>query len=104
SGKAFLQASDNPTEAVQALQGRQMINVNEQYQKSLTLANGWVTYTDQNLDTVIKGLQDARQEVVQVSNDVTFAPGSQQREASAKAINAILEEMLGYANAQYEGR
>ncbi|MBM3464004.1 MAG: hypothetical protein FJX76_18065, partial [Armatimonadetes bacterium] len=60
SGKAFLQASDNPTEAVQALQGRQMINVNEQYQKSLTLANGWVTYTDQNLDTVIKGLQDAR--------------------------------------------
>lgn len=103
-GKSFLKASDAPADAAQALQARQLIGNNEQFQKNIQTAHGWVTYTDQQLNAVMTTLQDARQTVVQLSNDVTFEPGSPERMAAAEKIDAMLEEMMGYANEQYEGR
>lgn len=104
SGKSILQASDNPIEEDLALQTRSAINSNEQFDKNLSSANGWVQYTDQNLNSVISALQSAKQQVVEVSNDVNTAPGSPQRTAAAQSVNALLEEMVSYGNAQYENR
>lgn len=103
-GKSFLQASDAPADAAQALQARALIGTNDQFQENIQTAHGWVTYSDQQLNGVMGALQDARKLVVQVSNDVTFEAGSPQRLGAAEKIDAILEEMLGYANAQFEDR
>jgi flagellar hook-associated protein 3 FlgL len=104
SGKQFLAPSDNPTHAAAALQARQHINVNEQFSKNIATAHGWLEYTDTQLNGVMKGLQEARAKVVQASNDITFEAGSPQRLGAAETVDAILEEMLTYANASYEGR
>lgn len=101
TGKRINKPSDDPYGTDSALSFRQRITMNEQYQRNIENAQGFMGFTDNTLDAINTILLDAKSTAVQADNDNLQA---QDRLVSANEINQNLEELLNQANTQFAGK
>jgi flagellar hook-associated protein 3 FlgL len=101
TGKNITQPSDDPFIASQAVLFRQRIGSNDQLQKNLDQARGWLDATDTSLGSLTGILQRARQLSIQVSNDTYTA---QDRKNAANEIHQLLLNAVDIANSKFGGQ
>ncbi|PPK92143.1 flagellar hook-associated protein 3 FlgL [Kineococcus xinjiangensis] len=102
SGKSISKASDNPAAAAEALRHRSDIAANEQYARNITDGRMLLDVQEGVLDSALKGLQKVKALAVQGAS--TGNNDAAAREAIAKQVDAIREELLGAANTKHLGR
>jgi flagellar hook-associated protein 3 FlgL len=101
SGKEITRPSDNPYGTSRALVLRGQLEGNQQYQRNVGEAGGWLTVTDTALGTMGDVVQRARELLVQGGNDTG---GQSARDAIALEIDNLVDSLKQEADAQYEGR
>ncbi len=101
SGKTFTKPSDNPIGTARVLSFNSVLNSQEQYEKNMRDAQGWLDTTDGALDNANKVLQRARELSVYGANG-TMSDDS--RKALAEEVNMLTEELVQIANTNYGGR
>ena len=101
SGKSLNVPSDNPTVIAQDLTVRADNTVQTQIGQNLSDLNSQLTTVDGALASLSNVLQSARNLAVEGANDTTNAT---QRQDIAQQIDALLQETIGLANTQYNGK
>jgi flagellar hook-associated protein 3 FlgL len=101
TGQAFSQPSDAPFDAATAVGLRQRIGLNDQLQRNLDQAQGWLQATDSALGTLTDNLQRARQLALQATND-TYTPADRQK--IADEVHQLLLSSVDVGNSSYAGQ
>ena len=101
SGKRINKSSDDPFGADSAHAFRQRITMNEQYQRNIENAEGFMGFTDNTLDSINTILMNARSTAIQADNDNLQEVD---RLVAANEINQDLEDLLNRANTQFAGK
>ena len=101
SGAKISVASDDPAAASDMLRLRGEQRVQDQYVRSASDGNSWLTTVDSSIQSSLTTLRNVRDLTVQ-SGDVGL--GQSSREALATEIDGLRDTMLSQANATYLGR
>jgi flagellar hook-associated protein 3 len=101
TGKSLNAPSDDPTVIAQDLTVRADNVVQTQLGKNFTDLTNQLTTVDGALSNVTSALQSARNLAVEGASDTLNAS---QRQDIATQINQILNEVIGFANTQYNGK
>jgi flagellar hook-associated protein 3 FlgL len=101
SGKEITRPSDDPYGTSRALALRGELEGNQQYQRNVDEANGWLTVTDTALGKMGDVVQRARELLVQGGSDTT---GQQARDSIALEVDNLVDSLKQEADTQYEGR
>lgn len=99
--KKFTKPSDDPVTAMMGMTYRSNVNQIEQFSRNISEANNWVNTTDDALNHAVLVLQRVRELTVQASNG-TYE-GSQ-REAIAKEIEQLREQLISIGDTQIAGK
>ncbi|WP_067473342.1 flagellin N-terminal helical domain-containing protein [Actinomadura hibisca] len=103
SGKMISVPSDSPTGTASALQLRGDVRVQQQYQRNVDDALGWLGTIDTALSSATTQLNGARDLVLQGISSGTGG-SADAREALATEIDNIRSSLIGVANTSYLGR
>lgn len=98
SGKRIDRPSEDPIGLSKVLINRTELNGITQYQKTIDLANGWLSRTDSICNNLDNLLGRASEIAVQEAS-ATATPGT--RTGAAEEIRQIREMVLGHANSKY---
>jgi flagellar hook-associated protein 3 FlgL len=101
SGKRLQKPSDDPFGTSRALQLRNELDANKQYQRNVGEASSWQDVADTALANISNYVMRARELVVQGANGTTSQEG---RAAIAIEIDQIIEAIKTEGNTQYAGR
>jgi flagellar hook-associated protein 3 FlgL len=101
SGRELTRPSDDPFATSRALQFRNDLAVNRQYQRNVTEAASWQSVVDTALDKVSAYISRSRELLLQGANGTA---GPTEREAIAMELEQIVDAIKSEANAQYAGR
>jgi flagellar hook-associated protein 3 FlgL len=101
SGKELTNAADDPYAVSRALQLRNDLASNQQYQRNVSDASSWHSVTDTTLSHISDYVLRARDLVVQGAND-TAGPGG--RSAIVAELTQIVDSIKSEANTQIAGR
>ncbi len=101
TGKSFQLLSQDPANGLLGLQLQEQINQKTQVQTNLTTDLSYMNETDSVLTTVANQLNSV-QSTVEAAVNATSTPAQQQ--AAAQQVQSALQQLLGVANTQYEGR
>jgi len=101
TGRRITRPSDDPTGTVTSLVLRSKDAENEQAQKNIDLAAGWLNATDVGLQDVSGLVQRVRELTVQGANETL---SSQERSALAAEVDQLLEHTMQIANTRYGDR
>jgi flagellar hook-associated protein 3 FlgL len=97
TGQRILTPSDDPSAAVRALDLKESLENNKQFQSNIQAVRSRLEFEDSALAGVDNVLQRARELTVQSLND-TLSPSD--RRAIGQEMQQLLDEMLGLANAR----
>jgi flagellar hook-associated protein 3 FlgL len=100
SGKQLTRPSDDPYAVSRAMNLRQTMDANSQYQSNIGDAQGWQNATETALSGISDYLSTARDLVVQGSSDTLDAAS---RGTIADSIDQIIQGIKETANQQYAG-
>ncbi len=98
SGKRIGKPSDDPLGLSRVLGYRTELSAFEQYQKSIDLADGWLSQTNSVINEVDDLLARASELAVQMASSTSTQSG---RLGAAEEIRQIREMVLGLANSKY---
>jgi flagellar hook-associated protein 3 FlgL len=101
SNRQIERPSDDPYNAARALQLRESLAGNQQYQRNIKDGQGWQETAEAAMSSITDATQRARDLLVQGTSDTTD-PAS--RESIAKEIDQLVAGIKQDANATYEGR
>lgn len=101
SGKELTAPADDPYGVTRAMQLRNDLASNQQYQRNVTDANSWHAVTDTTLSNISDYVLRARDLVVQGSTDTA---GTQGRQAVISELTQIVDGIKSEANTQIGGR
>jgi flagellar hook-associated protein 3 FlgL len=101
TGIALNEPSDDPTVIAQDLAVRNDSAVTTQVGQNLTGLNNLLSTTDSTLSSLTSILQSARNLAIEGASD---AITSSQRSQIGDQVNQLLEEAIGLANTQYDGK
>lgn len=101
SGKELTSAADNPYAVSRALQLRNDLASNQQYQRNVSDASSWHTVTDSTLGHISDYVLRARDLVLQGANE-TNGPGG--RSAIVAELTQMVDSIKSEANTQIAGR
>ena len=101
SGKRVSKPSDDPIAVARILSFKTVMRSQEQYDKNMQDAVGWLDTTDGALNSANEILQRARELGVYGANGTL---PDESREALAKEVNMLVEELVQIANTNYGGR
>lgn len=101
TGRRFRFPEDNPINFVNALSLREELNVNRRFSRNIDQAETNLQLTESTLSVITERLQRARSLALQGAN-ATLPPESQR--AIAEEIDQILNDVVGLANSNFEGR
>lgn len=102
SGKQFTKPSESPTGTNQSMQTRAEIRANEQYDRNISDATGWLNQTDTVLQSMNEMVRKARELTLQAKSEGNTSVIS--REAIASELTTLRESLLGLANTNVRGR
>ena len=103
SGKQLNRPSDNPGDAVLAMQFRSDISTLTQYTRNVDDGLGWLSVADNSITTSVESLSRARELVLNAANAGSFG-SAESRNALADEVDNIRESLLTQANATYLDR
>lgn len=101
TGKSLNEPSDNPTIIAQDLSVRNDSAVTGQVSQNLTDLQNMLSTTDSTLSNLTGVLQSARNLAIEGAQD-NITPS--QRSQIGQQVNQLLEETIGLANTQYDGK
>ncbi|HTU70600.1 MAG TPA: flagellin hook IN motif-containing protein [Candidatus Baltobacteraceae bacterium] len=101
TGISLNEPSDDPTVIAQDLSVRSDSAVTTQIEQNLTGLNNVLSTTDSTLSSLTSILQNARSLAIEGASDTLT---SSQRQAIGDQVNQLLEETIGLANTQYDGK
>lgn len=101
TGKSLNEPSDNPTIIAQDLSVRNDSAVTGQVSQNLTDLQNMLSTTDSTLSSLTGVLQSARNLAIEGAQD-NITPS--QRSQIGQQVNQLLEETIGLANTQYDGK
>ncbi len=101
SGKELTSAADDPYAVTRALQLRNDLAANQQYQRNVNDANSWHSVTDATLGHISNYALRARDLVVQGASD-TLGPAA--RQAIIAELGQLVDSVKSEANSQIGGR
>jgi len=101
SGKELTKPSDNPYGVSRALQLRDELNQNQQYQQNVDDVNSWQTVTDTALQQIVDYVQRARELLIQGGSD---SSSQDARSAIATEINQLIDSIKTSGNAKLDDR
>lgn len=101
SGLRIARPSDDPVGTGDALRIHARIAANDQYKRNIDNGVGWLNALDTALNSATGFLRQVRDLAVQGAN---ASVNQQGRDAAAAQVDALRQELLGSANAQYLGR
>ncbi len=101
TGISLNEPSDDPTVIAQDLAVRNDSAVTSQVSQNLTGLNNLLSTTDSTLSSLSSILQSARNLAIEGASD---AITSSQRAQIGQQVNQLLEEAIGLANTQYDGK
>jgi flagellar hook-associated protein 3 FlgL len=101
TGIALNEPSDNPTLIAQDLSVRNDSAVTTQVGQNLTGLNNLLATTDSTLSSLTSLLQSARNLAIEGASD-TVTPN--QRGSIGQQVNQLLQQAVGLANTQYDGK
>ncbi len=101
SGKIYHSPSDAPIALTRALGLRSSIKETDQYQDNIRYGQGWVAATENAIDQVQDRLLRAKTLAIQGAND---SQNADSREAIAKEVKRLLEDVVALGNTQLGGR
>ena len=101
TGIALNEPSDNPTIIAQDLSVRNDSSVTTQIGQNLTGLNNLLSTTDSTLSSLTTLLQSARNLAIEGASD-TVTPA--QRGSIGQQVNQLLQQAIGLANTQYDGK
>lgn len=101
TGKSLNEPSDNPTIIAQDLSVRNDSVVTGQVSQNLTDLQNMLSTTDSTLSNLTGVLQSARNLAIEGAQD-NITPS--QRSQIGQQVNQLLEETIGLANTQYDGK
>jgi flagellar hook-associated protein 3 FlgL len=100
SGKQLTQPSDDPFATSKALQLRDELSANAQYQRNVGEASSWQDVADSALSNIEDSVQRVRDLVVQGASDTS----AQDRMPIIGEITQLIDSIKTDANSQYDGR
>jgi flagellar hook-associated protein 3 FlgL len=101
SGISLTEPSDDPTEIAEDLSVRNDSAVTTQLSSNLTGLNNLLSTTDSTMTSLTDLLQSARTLAIEGASDTLT---SSQRSDIGQQVNQLLEEAIGLANTQYDGK
>jgi flagellar hook-associated protein 3 FlgL len=101
TGISLNEPSDDPTIIAQDISVRNDSAVTTQVGENLTGLNDLLSTTDSTLSTLTSILQSARNLAIEGASDVIT---SSQRAQIGQQVNQLLQEAIGLANTQYDGK
>ncbi|MDK2986224.1 MAG: flagellar hook-associated protein 3 FlgL [Clostridia bacterium] len=101
SGKRVTKPSDDPIAVARIMSFKTVMKSQEQYDKNMQDAMGWLDTSDGALDNANKVLQRVRELAVYGSNDTL---PDESRKALAQEVDKLVEEMVQIGNTNYGGR
>ena len=101
SQKRINKISDDPIGTTKVLRYRDRISNMEQYRKNIDYAKGFMERSEAALQGINDNLIRAKELAVAMSND-TYGPTS--REATAREIREIMDEIVSLGNMSFNGR
>jgi flagellar hook-associated protein 3 FlgL len=101
SGKELTKPSDNPYQVSRALQLRDELDQNQQYQRNVDDVNSWQTVTDTALGQIADYVQRARELLIQGGTD---SSSQDARNAIATEITQLIDSLKTSGNAKLGDR
>ena len=101
SGKELTRPSDNPTAVARALQLRTEMEGAQEFQRTVSEAQGWTDVTESAMSTITSALHRVRELTVQAGSD---SAGPESRLNILQEINGLIDTVKTAANASYGGR
>jgi flagellar hook-associated protein 3 FlgL len=101
TGKKITKPSEDPVVAMKGMFYRSNLTEVEQYKRNLSELYLWMENSEAGLEQANNGLQRVRELVIQGKNG-SLSPSD--RQAIAKEIEQIKEDLVGVANTQVSGR
>lgn len=101
SQKEVRKLSDNPVAATQIIRFRDNINDLLQFQKNIEYSKGMLERSETSLQSIADNLVRAKELAIGMAND-TYDANS--REASAREIREIIDEMVQLGNTSFNGK
>ena len=101
TGISLNEPSDDPTTIAQDLSVRNDSTVTTQIGQNLTGLNNLLSTTDSTLSSLTSVLQSARNLAIEGASDTIT---SAQRSSIGQQVNQLLQEAIGLANTQYDGK
>ncbi|WP_148630606.1 flagellar hook-associated protein FlgL [Bacillus sp. E214] len=101
TGKKITKASDDPVIAQKGMYYRTSLNEVEQYKRNLSELYLWMDNSEASMDQGNKSFQRIRELMIQAKNDTNETAD---REAIAKEIAQLKEDLVSVANTQVAGR
>jgi flagellar hook-associated protein 3 FlgL len=102
SGKLVTKPSDSPTATASSLRLRAEMTRHDQYTRSASDGNAWLSTVDNTLSDVYSDLQSVRSLVVQGANTGSLDPAA--RAAIAAEVGSMRDGLVQTTNATYLGR
>jgi len=101
TGRRISRPSDDPVGVVSSLRLRSNLMETAKYDENADEANSWLEASDTALGNVTLILQKARELAVR---GATESMSQQSRDAVAKEVNQLLEQLVDMANSVHDGR
>ena len=101
TGKKISRPSDDPVVAMKGMFYRTNLTEVEQFQRNLSEVYTWMDNSESGLDQANSILQRTRELVVQANSDTN---NKENRQAIAREIEQLKEDMISVANTQIAGR
>lgn len=99
--KAIREISDDPVGLTRAIRYKDQITSHEQHVKNMEMTKGFMETSEQAITSITDNLIRAKELSIGMSNDSNNA---QSREAAAREIREIIDEVLMLGNSSYNGR
>ncbi len=101
SGQAISLPSDNPAAAQRALQLKQVIAQNTQYQTNVTSNQAFLSTTDSTLSSIFAAINNIKSVALSVSGSTAT---DAQRQAAAQQVSQTVTQLMDIGNQQFDGR
>ena len=101
TGKKITKASDDPVIAQKGMYYRTSLKEVEQYKRNLSEVYLWMDNSEASMDQANKSFQRIRELMIQAKNDTNQ---TEDRDAIAKEIAQLKEDLVSVANTQVAGR
>ncbi len=101
SGQALTLPSDNPAAAQRALQLKQVIAQNTQYQTNVTANQAFLSTTDSTLSNIFAAINNIKSVALSVLGSTATTA---QQQAAAEQVSQTAKQLMDIGNQQFDGR